>query len=249
MSDPIAPPSMSAPTAPTGPEMSTAETLTGVFFEPSRTFEALRARPRFLVAGLILLVVATVITLVLYARVDMGQYIRDRIERSPNAAQITEQQKEMQIRVGKIFGMVLIPLSVPIALAAGAALYLLLVMAFGGSISYKQSLSVWAYSWLPPSILGALIALLVLFLKAPDTIVPERMVATNPGALFGEESSKVLVAFLSQFDILRFYGLFLAALGLRKVAKMSSGQAWGVVLTLWFLGLLFAVGSAALFGR
>jgi hypothetical protein len=56
------------------------------------------------------------------------------------------------------------------------------------------------------------------------------------------------VAVLRQFDLLRFYGFFLAALGLRKVAKLSSGQAWGVVLTLWILGLLFAVGSAALFG-
>lgn len=248
MSDSIAPPSTPAPTS-SAPEMSTAETITGVFFEPSKTFEALRARPRFLVAGLILFVIAIAVTMVLYARVDMGQFIRDRIERSPNAAQVTEQQKEMQVKVGKTFGMVLIPLSVPIAIAAGAALYLLLVMAFGGSISYKQSLAVWVYSWLPPSILGAFIALLVLFLKAPDTIVPERMVATNPGALFGEESSRVLVAFLSQFDILRFYGLFLAALGLRKVAKISSGAAWGVVLTLWFLGMLLAVGSAALFGR
>lgn len=245
MSDSIAPPTA---TAPTGPEMSTAETLTGIFFEPSRTFEALRARPRFLVVGLILLVLTCAVTAVLYSKVDMAQFIRERIERSPNAAQISEAQKDTQVKVGKTIGMIFIPLSIPIALAVGSALYLLLVMAFGGSISYKQSLAVWAYSWLPPSILGALIALLVLFLKAPETIVPERLVATNPGALFGEGSSRVLVAFLSQFDILRFYGLFLAALGLRKVAKISSGAAWGVVLTLWILGLLFSVGSAALFG-
>ena len=84
MSDPIAPPSTSAPT---GPEMSTAETLSGIFFEPSRTFEALRARPRFLVASIIVLVLTCLVTAVLYARVDMGQFIRDRIEKSPNAAQ------------------------------------------------------------------------------------------------------------------------------------------------------------------
>jgi hypothetical protein len=229
--------------------MSTPETLTGVFFEPSRTFEALRARPRFLVAGLILLVLAIVVTLILYMRVDMGQFIRERIERSPNAAQASEAQKDMQVRVGKILGAVIIPASVPIIIAAGAALYLLAVMAFGGSITYKQSLAVWAYSWLPPQVLSAFIAILVLFLKAPDTIVPERMVATNPAAFLGEESSRVLVALLSQFDLLRFYGLFLAALGLRKVAKLSSGAAWGVVLGLWILGLLIAVGAAAIFGR
>jgi hypothetical protein len=246
MSDTIAPPSAPASGE---PEMSTPETLTGVFFEPSRTFEALRARPRFLVAGLILLALACVVTLVLYTRVDMGQFIRDRIERAPNADQVTEQQKDMQVRVGKMIGAVFIPLSVPIAIAAGAALYLLGVIAFGGSITYKKALAVWCYSWIPPSVFSALIAILVLFLKSPDSIVPERLVATNPGALLGEESSRVLVAFLSQFDLLRFYGLFLAALGLRKVGKISSGQAWGVVLSLWVLGLLLAVGSAAIFGR
>ena len=245
MSDTIAPPS-----APASGEsgMSTPETLSGVFFEPGRTFTALAERPRFLVAGLILLFVAILVTLILYTRVDMAQFIRERIERSPNAAQASEEQKDMQVRVGKMIGAVLIPLSVPIAIAGGAALYLLGVMLFGGSISYRKSLSVWAYSWLPPSIMSALIAVLVLFLKSPDSIVPERLVATNPGALMGEESSRVLVAFLSQFDLLRFYGLFLAALGLRKVAKISSGQAWGVVLGVWLLGLLIAVGSAAVFG-
>src|ERR1041385_9488919 len=173
MSDPIALPNTSAPT---GSEMSTGETLTGVFFEPSRTFEALRSRPRFLVAAVILFVIAGVVTAVLYSRVDMSAFIRERIEKSPNAAQISEAQKDTQVKIGKTIGMIFIPLSVPIALAAGAALYLLLVMAFGGSISYKQSLAVWAYSWLPPSVLGGLIALLVLFLKAPATIVPERLV-------------------------------------------------------------------------
>ena len=244
---------MSEPIAPSAPatgesDMSTAETLTGIFFEPSRTFEALRVRPRFLVAGLILLALACIVTVVLYTRVDMGQLIRERMERSPNAAQQTEQQKEMGARIGKTFGMFVVPASVPIAIAAGSALYLLGVLVFGGSITYKKSLSVWTYSWLPPSILGALLAIIILFVKDPESIDPEKMVATNPGALFGPDSPRVLVALLSQFDLLRFFGLYLAALGLRKVAKLSSGQAWGVVLSLWFLGLLFSVAAAGIFG-
>jgi len=241
---------MSDPNTPaTGAEMSTAETLTGIFFEPSRTFEALRARPRFLVAGIILLVLACLVTVLLYTRVDMGQYIRDRIEKSPQAAQLSDAQKDMQVKMGKNLGMLAIPVSVPIILAGGAALYLLGVLAFGGSISYKKSLAVWAYSSIPPSVLGALIAILVLFLKSADSIDPEHMVATNPAVLLGEDASKILVAVLSQFDLLRFYGIFLAALGLRKVAKISSTQAWGVVIALWAIGALLRIGSAAIFGR
>src|SRR6185295_1558200 len=143
MSDPYVVPS---PPATGESEMSTAETLTAIFFEPSRTFEALRARPRFLVAGLILLAIACVVTLVLYMRVDMGQFVREQMERSPNAAQQSEAQKEMGVKIGKAFGAVIAPASVPIGIAGGAALYLLGVMAFGGSISYKKSVSVWTYS-------------------------------------------------------------------------------------------------------
>src|SRR5215213_635443 len=246
MSDTIAP--SSAP-ASAGPEMSTAETLSGIFFEPSRTFEALRARPRFLVAGLVMLIMAVVVTAVLYMRVDMGQAIRERIESSPNAAQATEAQKDMQVRVGKAIGAFVRPLAVPIIIAGGAALYMLGVMAMGGAISYRKALSVWTYSWLPPFVLGVLIAILVLFLKSPDSINPDQIAVTKPGALLGEDSSRVLVAFLNQFDLLRFYGLFLAALGLRKVGKVSSGQAWAVVLTLYVIIALLRIGSAALFGQ
>jgi len=241
---------MSDPNTPaTGVEMSTAETLTGIFFEPSRTFEALRARPRFLAGAIILLALACLVTVLLYTRIDMGQYVRDRIEKSPQAAQLSEAQKDMQVRMGKNLGMLAIPLSVPIIIAGGAALYLLGVLAFGGSISYHKSLAVWVYSSIPPSVLGALIAILVLFLKSPDSIDPEHMVATNPAVLLGEDASKILVAVLSQFDLLRFFGMFLAALGLRKVAKISSTQAWGVVIALWAIGALLRITSAAIFGR
>jgi hypothetical protein len=179
----------------------------------------------------------------------MAQFIRDRMERSPNAAQQTEQQKEMGIKIGKAIGAVGVPLSVPITIAGGAALYLLGAMMMGGAINYKKAVSVWTYSALPPSILAGLTAILVLLLKAPDTVDPEHLAVTNPGALMSNEASPILVAALSQFDILRFYGLFLAAVGLRRVAKLSSGAAWTIVLGLWALGLVLRVGSAAIFGR
>jgi hypothetical protein len=231
-----------------GPEMSTPSTLTGIFFEPGRTFEALRRRPRFLVVGLILLALTIGVTALVFQRIDMGQYIRDKMEQNPRNAQQTEEQKELGVKIGKIIGAVGIPASVPITLAAGAALYLLGVMAFGGSISYKGSLAVWAYSSLPPAILGTIIAILVLFLKSADQIDPEHLLVTNPGAFMPTGTSPVLVSLLSQFDILRFYGLFLAAIGLRKVAKISSGSAWGIVLGFFLIRAILGIASAAIFG-
>ena len=243
------PPPLAETPEPAGETLSTPATLTGVFFEPARVFEALRARPRFLAATIVLLLLTIAVTFVVYQRIDMAEYIRAKMEKSSGSAQQTAEQKEMGVKFGKILGAVLIPASVPITVFAGAALYLLGVMAFGGSISYKQSLAVWAYSSLPPSVMASIVAVLVLFLKTADSIDPEHLLVTNPGAFMsGPDSSPVLVAFLSQFDLLRFYGLFLAALGLRKVARMSSGAAWGVVITLWLISVILAVASAAIFG-
>src|SRR5437879_2082192 len=242
------PPPPLASTEETGPDMSTGATLTGIFFEPGRTFEALRKRPRFLIAGLVLLVLTIGVTALVYQRVDMGQYIRDKMERNPRNANQPEAQKEMGVKIGKIAGAVGIPASVPLTIAAGAALYLLGVMAFGGSISYKKSLAVWVYSSFPPAIFGTIIAVLVLFLKSADTIDPEHLLVTNPGAFMSSDSSPVLVALLGQFDLLKFYGLFLAAIGLRKVAKISSGSAWGVVIAFYLIRAIMGVSAAARFG-
>jgi len=241
------------PFAPTPPpptvEMSTPQTLTSIFFEPGRTFEALRSRPRFLIAGLILLVLTCLVTAILFVRKDMSVYIREKMEQSQSNQSATPEQKEMGVKIGTAIAAAGFPVSVPFWIAAGAALYLLGVMAFGGTISYKQALSVWVYSSVPPAILGTIVAILVLFLKAADQIDPEHMLITNPGAFMGADSSKVLTAILSQFDLLRFYGLFLAAVGLKKVAKMSSGAAWGVVILLFLIRAIFGIASAAIFGR
>jgi hypothetical protein len=246
---PPPPPSSGETPEETGPDISTPTTLTGIFFEPGRTFEALRKRPRFLIAGLILLLLTIGVTALVYQRIDMGQYIRDKMEKNPRNQAQTEEQKELGVKIGKIVGMVMIPASVPITLAAGAALYLLGVMAFGGSITYKRSLAVWAYSSLPPAVIGTIIAIVVLFLKSAEDLDPEHLLVTNPGAFMsGPESSPVLVAVLSQFDLLRFYGLFLAAIGLRKVGKISSGSAWAIVLGLYLIRAILGVSSAAIFG-
>ncbi|HVS21866.1 MAG TPA: YIP1 family protein [Pyrinomonadaceae bacterium] len=245
---PPPPPPLAETTEPAGETMSTPATLTGIFFEPGRVFEALRVRPRFLIAGIILLILTLGVVGVLYLRVDMGEFIRDQMDKSSQAAQLSPEQKDQRVKIGKIVGAVVFPLIVPISIVAGAALYLVGVMAFGGTIAFKKALAVWVYSSLPPAVLGSVVAVLVLFLKAPETIDPNRLLITNPGAFMGADASPVLVTLLSQFDLLKFYGLFLAALGLRKVAKVSSGSAWGVVIGFYLIAAVLKIARAAIFG-
>lgn len=250
----VTPPLSSSPAA---PAMSTPETLANIFFEPGPTFEALRERPRFLVVALILFALTMTVTVLIFQKVSFEQVVRETIEKNPRTANMPAEQKEQAIAMqtgplgkGIAYGAPLI--GAIIALAGGAALYLLGALMMGGRLSYKQALSVWAYSSFPPAVLGTLLVLVLLFLKAPEDLDFNRsgagLLVTNLGVLIGPEGSKVLRAALSWFDLFTFYGMFLAALGLRKVGKLSSGGAWTIVILLWLIGMIFSVLRVALLG-
>jgi hypothetical protein len=238
--------------------MSTPETLSGIFFEPGRTFEALRARPRFLVAALLSLVLFMAFYLLYMTRVGYENIVNAGIEMQAQKTDMTDEQKaagrDIQLKpvVKAIrYGSPVIVFA--IIIAAGAAIYLLGVIAMGKKISYKQALAVWVYAGFPPVVLAMLANIIILFARPPDpgdysTVARGLggLVHANPGAFMSSDASPLLVTALSAFDLFTFYGLFLAALGLRKVGRLSSGAAWGVVIALWLLGLIVRLAVAAL---
>ncbi|MCA1613657.1 MAG: YIP1 family protein [Acidobacteria bacterium] len=245
---PAPPPQPQPAAAGEGPVMSTPETLSGIFFEPGRTFESLRVRPRFLVAALLSVVAFMAFYWLYMARVGYENIINAEIEVAAQKNEMSEGDKargrnvQMMTFVKALrYGAPLISLA--IFFAAGAALYLLGGLAMGKKISYKQALSVWTYSGLPPLLLMMLANLLLLFIKPPtgDGEIARGLnglVRANLGVLTDPETAPLLTTALASFDIFSFYGLFLAALGLRKVARMSTGMAWTVVLVPWLLGVL-----------
>ncbi len=236
--------------------MSTPQTLTSIFFEPGRTFESLRVRPRFLVVGLLSILIFMAFYLLYMSRVGYENIINAAIEMQAQKTEMSEDQKaaarDIQLKpFVKAIRYGSPPIGFAVIFAAGAAIYLLGVMMMGKQISYKQALAVWAYSSFPPLVLAMLANILILFVHPPDPTDAAGvarglggLVHANPGAFMSAEASPVAVTALSAFDLFAIYGLFLAALGLRKVARLSAGAAWGVVLTIWLLGVISRVAIA-----
>lgn len=253
------PPTPQAPRAEAATNsMTTGETLTSIFFEPGSTFEALRERPRFLIAAIIMTVALLAFTVTFFQRVGFERLITEGLESSPQAEQMTPEQKEQAIRVqsNPVVQAIyyLSPIFVvAVLISAGAGLYLLGTMLLAKTISYKQALAVWTYSSMPPVVLTMLLNILLLFLKSPDDydiVHASRrgLVQANLGLFTDPKASPMLTTLLSSFDLFAFYGLFLAAVGLRKMVKMPSSTAWAIVLTIWVLGVVFRVSMAAIFG-
>jgi hypothetical protein len=252
------PPYTPAP-VPAGPTMSTGETLTGIFFEPGRVFESLRERPRFLVATLISLIFILAFTLAFMQRVGYERIVREEVEHGLRADQQSDEQKEAAIRIQtgpivKVIRIVVTPIIVLIVFLIGAALYLLGSMLMGKPVSYKQGLAIWAYSSLPPTVLAMTLNVILLFLKSPDDydiVSAERrgLVKANLSFLADAKTAPMLYTLLGSLDVFALYGLFLAALGLRKVGKMSSGSAWGIVLAIYIFAVVLRLAFAAFTGQ
>ena len=238
--------------------MTTAETLSGIFFEPGRTFAALRSRPRFLVAAVIIFAGVTALYFLLYQKVSYETIMRRAVETNRRTADMPAEQREQVIRMqtSPVFqaiaklspGVFIVLLSF-----VGAALYLLGSMAMGSAMSYWQALSVWVYSALPPTVIFVAANLLLLFLKAADDITPEDtqrgFARANLGVLFDPTARPVMTTLFGLVDFFSIYGLFLAAVGVRKMTRLSSGASWAVVLIVWTVGAVLRVAMAAAFGQ
>ena len=134
----------------------------------------------------------------------------------------------------------------------GALIYWLGAKVMGGTAGFLHAFSIWIYSSLPPTVIGTLANFLVLFLKSPDDIdiatSSRGLVKANPTLLFDGKEMPVLATVLSTIDLFVIWGLVLAAIGMQKVAKLSAGSAWGIVLIITLIGLAFRVLFAFLNG-
>jgi hypothetical protein len=239
-------------------DMTTPQTLSNIFFEPGRTFEALRERPRFLVAALVTMAAFMAFYVTYMQRVGYENLVNAEIETRARNAEVSDEQKaagrNIQLKpFVKAIRYVSPLIGIVIFLAAGAGIYLLGAMLMGKGISYRQALSVWAYSSLPPLLLMMVANLVLLLVRTPteDSEIARGLnglVHANAGIIVDAAAHPVLATMLGTFDLFSIYGLFLAALGLRKVARLSSGSAWAIVLGLWFLGVIVRIVIASVTG-
>ena len=241
------------------PQMSEMATLGNIFFEPGAVFEDLRRKPRFIIATVIICLITTAFVFTLQQKIGEERYdvyFKQLIEKNPQAATMTPEQKQGMVAVQvKSVSIVtyLLPVFILIGIALGALVYWLGTKAMGGAMSYLQAVSVWVYSSFPPTIISYIANFIVLFLKSPDDIdiaTSQRgVVHANPSMFFGGAEMPVLTTLVSVFDFFLIWGLVLAAIGLHKTGKISKGAAWGIVLIVTLIGIVFRVISALFSGN
>lgn len=243
-----------SPAAPAEAPISAGAALAGVFFSPSLTFGKLVERRWWftLVPILILSVLGVISSYLFVSRIDMKEFVRDQIRQNKFASQqMSEDQideaAEKAAQRPKWIQPVIGGFTLPIIMLILAAIFWLVLLAFGENPTFPKSFQVTAWAFLP-SLLGYLIFLVLLFLKNANEINIENPMFTNPAAFLDKESiAKPLYAFLQAFDLFKAWIIVLLSIGLAAAAKCKVSKSATAVVALYAVWVLIKVGLAAIF--
>jgi Yip1 domain len=226
--------------------------ITGVFFEPAKTFQDIAERPRWIVP-MLLVIAFTLAYMTLYSQhVGWDRMIRHQLENNSRVAQLSVEQREQAIatqsRLAPIFGYVGAFVGVPIYYTVSAAVLLAIVAGImSAPVKFKQVFAVMSYAGLIGLVSGTL-AIVVMFLKNPDDFNMQNPLVFNPGAFMDPNTgSKFVYSLATSLDLFSFWGILLIAIGLKAAGgkKLSFGGALFAVILPW---AVFVLGKSALAG-
>jgi hypothetical protein len=238
-------------------QKSEPATLGSIFFEPGETFEDLRRKPRFVLAGLLIIVAFSVFNFLFIQKVGFEKIIRARLETSSRVQQMPEADKQKMIEqqsspLVKGISYAAVPIVMAVVFLIGGLIYWLASNAMGASINFSHGIAIWVYSMFPPAIIGIIANIIVLFLKSVDDIdiltSQNGLIKANPSFLINARAMPVLATFLSSIDLFAIWGWVLAAIGLQRIARLSAGSAWAIVIILGLIGVAIKVVLALVFG-
>lgn len=235
------------------PLISPVAALWGALVHPVDTFRRIVEAPWkwVLFPLLVMAILNAAASLSFTSRVDMRQLVRDQIQKSRLADQMSEEQiEEAAERAASrprwrtaafgVVGFVVLVLFL-------SALFWLVLLAFGTEITFPRSLLAVGYAFLPAGI-SALLFLLVLFVKDPNALDVNNPLATNAAAFLDREATaRPLYALLKALDFFKFWILFLLSLGLAAAARCKTSSAAVAVGILYALWVGISAALAALF--
>jgi hypothetical protein len=245
--------SLPAPEAQAQPAISPFGRIIGVFFSPKPTFDDIARKPSWVLPVVLLTLFSLGVSFAINQRINWREFVSQQIEKSPQAASMSAEQKEQRIEGGAKF-------SPPFTYAIGllgpiiGVLCVALVMwgAYnllgGANTDFGTSFAITAHAFMT-GLLSSLLFILVLYLKPYGTVDLENPVATNLAAVLPEDSAKWLVALLKSIDVFTFWTLILLAIGFAATnpKKLKGGKAFTIAFSVWAGYVVCRVGWAFIF--
>ena len=245
--------SLPAPDEQSQPAISSFGRIIGVFFSPKATFEDIVRKPSWILPVALLTMLSLGVSFSINQRINWRDFITQQMEKNPQAANLSTEQKEQRAEAGAKF-------SGPFTYAVGlcgpivAVLVVGLVMwgAFnllgGANTNFGTSFAITAHAFMT-GLISSTLFIVVLYLKPFGTVDLENPVAANLAAFLPEDSAKWMVALLKSIDVFTFWTLILLAIGFAATnrKKLKGSKAFMIAFSVWAAYVVCRVGWAWIF--
>src|SRR5579864_198431 len=225
----------------------------GALVNPRPTFEDIARKPSWLLPLLPIFILSLSITYIFGQRVGWRSFMEKQLAQNSRVQQMTPEQREnminTQVKVAPIFGYVFGVIGFPIIALIIAAIFMGIFNATSSAaLDFKTSFGVVTHSYMP-FVIASLLGILILYLKPPDQIDLQNLVASNAGTFLSSDAPKWLLALCTSLDIFTFWVLGLMAFAYSAVRpkKIKFGSALTWIVGIWIVFVLVKVGFAAMF--
>jgi len=235
------------------PQLGEVGRLSGVFFSPAETFQAIAHRPSFLAPLIVLTLLSLGVTWWLGYRVGWERLIRSQMEQSERFQQMTAEQREQAVSQAMRFvtvqaygGGLLGPVVVAL-IVSGVFLFVFNVLA-GNELEFRRVFSVVVWGMMPYA-LASVLALVIIGLEPPEDVDVQNLVASNLGALLDpDRTSKPLLSLMRSIDLFTIWVLLLLSTGFAASArKLTFQKALRWVALTWLVWVGVKAGYYAIF--
>lgn len=222
--------------------------LLGLYTSPGPEFTAIVPQAKFLTPLLLLIVLNVAFTSFWFSKVDTDGFFRRQNEASSRWRDLSSEERSQMVSMqSKMFK--------PIAAGAaviGAPIFVVLVAAFflfvfrfvlASEVTFKQCLSITAWSLFAVALVTTPLTLLVMILKADWSIDPAQALQASLAAFLDPDSTpRALYAITRSLDLFVFWILYLMWMGYRVATHLKASTVALALLVPW---LLLVAGKAA----
>jgi hypothetical protein len=239
------------------PGLSEGARLINTFVAPSKTFTDIRRNASWWVPWLVISIVSIAFMQTVGAKIGWEQVTRNELQISGRAEKFDQAPPEQRAKgvqlsatIYKIAGYAS-PVTVLLAtLVVGGILMALFNFGAGAEVTFKQSMAIVLYAWLP-GILSSILGIVSVIVGSNSDSFKEGFnlrnpVATNPAYLMDPTRNKFLYGMASAADVFVIWIIILAGIGFSSVSKVKKGTAIGMIAGAYIVYKLIAAGLSAI---
>ncbi|MGA3019540.1 MAG: YIP1 family protein [Bryobacteraceae bacterium] len=231
--------------------------LTGVFFEPGKTFADVVQRPSWFVPMLLTVLFGLIFCVVVGQRIGWDNIAQQQMEKrmakmQPEQRAQAMQQADLTKKITQVSAYTIAVIGPAIGYLIAAAVLLGIVAGIlSAPVKFKQVFAIMCYSGMIGVVAAGLTVVVIFLKKNPADFDIQHPLAFNAGALMDPNGpNKFLFALASSLDLFSLWRILLIAVGLKAAAgkKLSFGGALFAVLLPWCVLVLIGATFAGMFG-